>query len=97
MRGMMANGTGVATVKVRVQPNASRNEVVGFMRDELRVRVRAAPEGGRANQAVVELLADKLGIVTARVIIIRGHRSRQKVINIEGLEAEEVTRRLAGE
>ena len=92
----MANGRGVTTMKVRVQPNASRNEVVGFMRDELRVRVRAAPEGGRANQAVVELLADKLGIVTARVIIVRGHRSRQKVVNIEGLDTGEVERRLGG-
>ncbi len=54
------------------------------------------PEDGRANEALVALVARKLGIPRSNIQIARGHRSRDKVLAIEGLEAERVLSRLAG-
>ena len=71
------------TIKVRVQPKASSNQVLGWVDDVLRLRVTAPPERGQANQAVVSLLADALGIARSRVRITRGHASRDKAVAIE--------------
>ena len=71
-----------ATVRVRVQPKASRNQIVGFVGDILRVRVTAPPEDGKANQAVIDLLATSLGVAKSRLQIIRGHSSREKLVSV---------------
>lgn len=84
----------VATIKVRVQPRASKNEIAGYHGDALRVRVTAPPEGGRANEAVTGILADALGVAKSRISIIRGTASREKVVAVESLSQEEVQRRL---
>ena len=84
-----------ASIKVRVQPRASNNQVIGYREDVLRLRVTAPPEGGKANDAVVSLLAEKLGIGKSRVKIVRGHSSREKVVMVASLAQEEVRRRLA--
>ena len=55
----------------------------------------AAPERGRANEALVELLAETLGLPRERVHVIAGHGSRAKVVEIDGLERAEVERRLS--
>ena len=67
---------------IRVQARASRNaiEVDG---ERIMVRVTAAPEGGKANGAVVALLAKRLGVGKRSVQIVRGHKSRDKRIRIE--------------
>ncbi len=83
-----------ASIKVRVQPKASRNEVLGYQGDALRVRVTAPPEGGKANDAVVALLADVLRIAKSRISIVRGHASRDKLVTIETLDSAELQRRL---
>ncbi|MSQ06190.1 MAG: DUF167 domain-containing protein [Dehalococcoidia bacterium] len=83
-----------AILHVRVQPRASRNEVVGYQGEVLRVRVTAPPEDGRSNDAVVALLAESLGVPKSRVRILRGHASRNKVVSVESLSLEEATRRL---
>ncbi len=62
----------------------------------LRVRLSAAPVEGRANEALVKLLADRLGVPRSRVAILRGMASRNKVVEVTGLDDEEVRRRLAG-
>ncbi|MCH8826497.1 MAG: DUF167 domain-containing protein [Chloroflexi bacterium] len=76
-------------MKIRVQPKAGRNaiEVAG---DKVTVRVTAAPEGGKANDAVVELLAKRLGVAKGRVSIVRGHKSRDKTVLIDDVTLEEV-------
>ena len=76
-------------MKIRVQPKAGRNaiEVAG---DKVIVRVTAAPEGGKANDAVVELLAKRLGVAKGRVSIVRGHKSRDKTVLIDDVTLEEV-------
>ena len=76
-------------MKIRVQPKDGRNaiEVAG---DKVTVRVTAAPEGGKANDAVVELLAKRLGVAKGRVSIVRGHKSRDKTVLIDDVTLEEV-------
>jgi uncharacterized protein (TIGR00251 family) len=81
---------------VRVVPRASREEVVGF--DEagrLRVRLTAPPVEGEANRALLRFVARKLGVPRTRVTLVKGASSRTKWIEVEGLEEEELRRRLA--
>ncbi|HEU0022694.1 MAG TPA: DUF167 domain-containing protein [Dehalococcoidia bacterium] len=82
------------TVKVRVQPRASRNQIVGFVGDTLRVRVTAPPEDGKANQAVIALLADGLDVARSSLQILRGHSSRDKLVAVNALNPAEIRRRL---
>ena len=83
-----------ASLKIRVQPRASKNEILGFRGDTLRVRVTAPPEGGKANDAVVSLLAQSLSLAQSRVRITRGHASRDKLVVVEDLDAADLRRRL---
>lgn len=83
-----------ARITVRVQPKAKRSEVVRWQDGAVRVRVTAAPEKGRANHAVVQLLSEVLGIPKSAITIERGATSRTKVVRIEGLSEEEVRGRV---
>jgi len=85
-----------ARLRVRVHPGARREGLVGRMDDgTLKVAVRAAPEGGKANRAVEALLAEALEVDARRVAVVRGASARTKTVEIEGLFLEEVERRLA--
>ena len=78
---------------VRLQPRAKRNEIVDERDDGvLRVSVAAAPVEGRANAALCKLIAKRAGIARGRVSVIRGERSRDKVMRIEGLALDELRR-----
>ena len=82
---------------IRVQPRASRNAIeVDGERPNVRitVRVTAAPEGGKANDALVALLAKHLRVPKRSVQIVRGHKSRNKRIRIEGISSKESLTRL---
>ena len=83
-----------AILKVRVQPKASSNRVVGYHGDTLRVQVTALPQDGKANAAVVALLAETLGVPKSRVRIVRGHTARDKVVTVGSLTVAEVERRI---
>ncbi len=74
-------------LSVRVQPGAHTNEVMGFQEGVLRVRVSAPPHEGRANAALVKLLAERLDIAPSRVQVLRGQGSRQKLVLIQGMDA----------
>ena len=78
------------TLEIHVQPGAKRNEVVGFKEGVLYAKVTALPQKGQANRALLELMAQMLGIPKSAVDIIRGQSSRSKVIAIQGLTSEEV-------
>ena len=91
---MAGEPAATARLKVRVQPKASKNEVLGFQGDILRLRVTAAPEAGKANAAVVDLLAATLGIAKSRVRVERGQTSRNKLIGVTSLTDAEVRLRL---
>jgi uncharacterized protein (TIGR00251 family) len=79
---------------VTVTPGASRDEFVGLHGEGWKVRVAAPPQRGRANDAVVALLAEALGIDRGSVRVVAGHAARKKVIEIEGLGEKEAWRRL---
>ena len=81
-------------LRVRVQPNASRSEIAGWHGGALRVRTTAPPVAGKANRAVAEVLAHALDISRADVSVARGHGSRDKVIEIVGIDELELRRRL---
>jgi uncharacterized protein len=84
----------VARLKVRVSPGAKHDEIVGWRGDVLRVRVRAAPEKGKANEAVCSLIAAALGVPARSVLVDRGHTSRDKLLLVDGIGEEEMMRRL---
>ena len=77
----------MASLRIRVNPGASRNRVDGYDDGVLRLRVTAPPEAGKANAAVTGLLADFLGIPRSRLKIIRGLSSRNKVLEVAGLDS----------
>src|SRR6058998_794692 len=82
------------TLSLRVQPRASRNAVVGWTGDTLNIRLTAPPVEGAANTACLTFLADLLDLPPSNLTIIKGDRSRQKVVRITGLSQEEVYARL---
>ena len=81
-------------VAVRVQPRASRDEVLGWQDGVLRVRVTAPPVEGEANRAVEGLLAVALGLRRSAVTVVRGQRGRDKLARVDGLAEAEVRARL---
>lgn len=72
------------TLKVRVTPRSSRDEVEGWDGEMLHVRVTARPAEGQANEACRDLLAKTLGVSRGRVRLMHGTRSREKVFEIDG-------------
>ena len=84
----------MASLRLKVTPSASRDAVVGWQGDVLRVHVRAPAQRGKANDAVLRLLADALGVDRQRLRIVRGETSRQKVLSVDGLEQAEIRTRL---
>jgi uncharacterized protein len=81
-------------LRLRVAPGARRNELVGRHGDGWKVRVTAAPEGGRANEAVLDLLARSLGIPRRSLTIVSGLTAREKVVQMDGIGRSESERRL---
>jgi uncharacterized protein len=82
-------------LRLRVAPSASRAGVVGRHGDAWKVRVAAPPEGGRANEAVVRLLADTLSVSRDSVLLVSGHASRDKIVELTGLGQSQIERRLS--
>jgi hypothetical protein len=78
-----------------VSPRAATARIVGRHGDAWKVRVPPAPEHGRANHAVLELLADTLRVPRADVELVGGQSARDKVVAVQGLSPSEVERRLA--
>ncbi|MCL5109808.1 MAG: DUF167 domain-containing protein [Chloroflexi bacterium] len=84
----------MARLAVRVQPRAKANDIVGWEGGVLKVRLTAPPVEGKANKALVELLADKLRISKSAVTLVSGHGARNKVLEIEQMAEAEVFQRL---
>lgn len=82
-------------LKLRVVPNASRNEVVGWHGEALKIKVQAPPEDGKANEAVIETLAAALGISRRNIAITHGAKSRDKTVALETLTIEAIRDRLS--
>lgn len=84
-----------ARVQLRVSPGAARPAIVGRYGAAWKVRVTAAPEDGKANAAVVRLLAATLALPVRDVEIVSGHSSRDKTVALNGIEHDEIERLLA--
>ncbi len=69
---------------MRVQPGASKNEIVGIQEDALRIRINAPPVQGKTNKALIQFLAKQLTVKRSQVEIISGHTSRIKTIHVIG-------------
>ena len=81
-------------VRLRVSPGARRTEIAGRHGDGWKVRVSAAPERGRANEAVLDLLAERLELPRRSLSIVSGHGAREKIVLMEGIGRAETERRL---
>lgn len=88
------DGSGGCIVAVKAVPGSSRDVVAGLLGDRIKVRVAAAPEGGKANVSIGALLAEALGISKRNVVLAHGAASAEKSFRVEGLTATEAARRL---
>ncbi len=77
-------------ILVKAVPGAKRDEIVGRLGDRLKVRVSAPPEGGKANEAICELIARALGIKTRDVRVASGQSRAEKTIEVDGVDAASV-------
>ena len=83
-----------ATFAVKIHPRAKKNAITGQVGDALKLALTAPPVDGKANQACIDFFAKLLNVPRSSVTIAAGQTSRNKVIRVAGLSAEEVRRRL---
>ncbi len=79
---------------LNVQPGSQRSEVLGLVDGVLRLRVAAPAKEGKANEALIDLLAALLAVPKTRIRILHGLAARNKVVVVQGLSQEEALRRL---
>lgn len=82
------------TLELKIIPNAPRNEVVGWLGSALKVKVHAPALEGRANDELLDFLAETLGLPRRNLALLRGDKSRQKVVSITGLDEAGLRARL---
>ncbi len=75
------------TLSVRIQPRASKNELVRLEDGSLKIRLTAPPVDGAANEALVKFLADRFSVAKSLVEIVSGHTSRDKIVRINGVSS----------
>ena len=83
------------TLELKVIPNAPRDEIAGWLGDVLKVKIHAPALEGRANDALLDFLAAQLGVHRRDVTLLRGEKSRQKVVRLVGLDLADVRQRLS--
>ena len=83
-----------ATLRLKVQPRASKNEIGQPLGDELRVKVTAPPVDAAANEALIKLLADTLDWPRSKIQLVRGHTSRHKEAKVYGIAPDLVLSKL---
>ena len=84
----------MATLRVHVVPNAKNNSVAGTHGEAIKIRLRAPAIEGKANAALVGFLSERLRISGRQIVLLRGQKSPDKVVRIDGLSAEEILRRI---
>jgi hypothetical protein len=91
---LVVEGADGVRLHLRVKPGGRADRLLGPHAGALKLEVRAAPERGRANDAVVRLLAKALGVGRSQVEVIAGAAARDKVVVLGGVSAAEIARRL---
>jgi uncharacterized protein len=81
-------------IQVKAVPGASRSRIVGWLGDHLKVAVAAPPEGGKANKAICQVLAEALGVRTQDVQVMAGASNPRKKVLVAGLTIEQVKEQL---
>jgi uncharacterized protein len=81
-------------ITVRVIPRAGKSAVAGTRGEALLVRLRAAPVDGAANEELIEVIANQLGVAKRAVEIISGQRSREKRVQVSGVDVESASKML---
>jgi len=89
------NSAGFITFAVKVRPRARKNAIIGEIGDVLKLSLTVPPVDGKANEACIDFFAKLLEVPRSSVTIAAGQRSRNKVIRVAGLSAEQVRARLA--
>jgi uncharacterized protein (TIGR00251 family) len=85
-----------AEIRVRLRPRGSRDELIGMRDGVLQARVTAPPVDGKANRALCKLIAKRLGVAPSRVSVVRGDKSRDKLVRVEGIDGRALEEALAG-
>ena len=93
--GFLMEADGGVTLSVRVVPRASRNQIVGVESGALKIKLTAPPVKGAANEALVQFMAEWLGVRRSAVSIRSGDKARHKRVHVAGVSREQVVRRLS--
>jgi uncharacterized protein (TIGR00251 family) len=86
-----------AEIRVRLRPRGDRDELIGMRDGVMQVRVSAPPVDGKANKALRRLIAKSAGVAPSKVRIVRGEKSRDKVVRVESLDDAALRRALSGD
>jgi hypothetical protein len=81
---------GAVTFAVKVIPRASKNQIVGIEGDAIKIRLNAPPVEGKANDALMEFLADVLQVTRAQIGIVTGQTARRKIVQVRGRTAKQI-------
>jgi len=84
----------VAILRIHVIPNAKIDSIVGEHGSAVKIKLRAAAVEGKANAALIRFLAEQMELSRHAIVLQRGHKSRDKLIRVDGLSQEDVRRRL---
>jgi uncharacterized protein (TIGR00251 family) len=86
-----------ARIEVRLRPRGHADELLGLVDGVLQARVSAPPVDGKANKALCRVVAKRAGVAPSRVSVVRGEKSRQKVLLVEGIGEADLKERLAAD
>jgi uncharacterized protein (TIGR00251 family) len=86
----------MAILRVHVIPNSKSDCVAGEHGGAIKIKLRAPAAEGKANAALIRFLAEQLQLPRHAIVLERGHRSRDKLIRIDGLTSEDVRRQMCG-
>jgi uncharacterized protein (TIGR00251 family) len=84
-----------ARLSLRVSPGARKSAVVGRYGERWKIRVAAPAESGRANEALIELLAKTFGVARSQIRVVAGAGARDKIVEVKGIDVEESERLLS--
>jgi len=84
----------MGTLRIHVVPNAKIDKVVGEHGSAIKIKLRAPAVERKANAALIGFLAERLKVPKLKIVLLRGHKSRDKLVRIDGLSEEELRRRL---
>ena len=90
-----ADGKGVF-LDLHIVPRAKRDESCGTIGEALKLKLRAPPVAGRANEALREFLAERLGVAKGRIVVVKGELARNKRVFVQGVTADAVRKALLG-